>query len=65
MATLDATGHADFTIGGYTVNGDVAYNANGLAACGSLKGKSGLYGFNWTWGQYPSPKFGDCSLDGF
>jgi hypothetical protein len=63
--TLDAAGHADFTIGGYTVNGDVAYNANGLAACGSLKGKSGLYGFNWTWGQYPSPKFGNCSLDGF
>jgi hypothetical protein len=64
-ATIEATGHADFTVGKYTVNGDVAYNAKGLAACGSYKGKTGQYGFNWQWGNTPSPRLGDCSLAGY
>ncbi|HEV3310572.1 MAG TPA: hypothetical protein VG815_08655 [Chloroflexota bacterium] len=64
-ASIEAAGHADFTVSKYTLNGDVAYNAKGLAACGSYKGKTGQYGFNWQWGNAPTPRLGDCSLAGY
>ena len=60
---FSVTGTARFTILFLTIEGHVAVNSRGIAACGRHSGVSD--GFFWLWGQAPQPRFGDCSTAGF
>lgn len=60
---FSATGHARFTVLFITVEGHVAVDARGIAACGKHNGVSD--GFTWLWGQSPVAQFGNCTTAGF
>jgi hypothetical protein len=60
---FSATGEARFTILFITVEGHVAVNSRGIAACGMHHGASD--GFTWLWGGSPQARIGDCTTTGF
>jgi hypothetical protein len=60
---FSATGEARFTVLFITVEGHVAVNTRGIAACGMHQGVSD--GFTWLWGDSPQPRIGDCTTSGF
>jgi len=62
-AFFSATGEARFTVLFITVEGHVAVNTRGMAACGRRGGVSD--GFTWLWGQSPQARIGDCTTTGF
>ena len=62
-AFFSATGEARFTILFLTIEGHVAVNSRGLAACGRHHGVSD--GFTWLWGGSPQARIGDCTTTGF
>ncbi|MFI5065129.1 MAG: hypothetical protein ACHP9Z_14310 [Streptosporangiales bacterium] len=60
---FSATGEARFTVLFITVEGHVAVNTRGIAACGRRGGVSD--GFTWLWGGSPQARMGDCTTTGF